>query len=146
MGENTVPSVNSIQTLRKAKTMKKLLIPSLLLIATSAFGAGAVNIAGQWSVHNSIAGNESDQECKFVQTDGKLTGTCKAGDKDVQITGSLDGKKVTWKYESEYNGGPLTLIYTATVDDAKKISGSVEVQPYGVTGEFTATPSKESAK
>jgi hypothetical protein len=126
--------------------MKTLVASSILLFASSAFAAGEPSLTGRWSVHNSIAGNESDQECKFVQTDKKLTGSCKSADKEVQITGSLDGKKVTWKYESEYNGSPLTLTYTATLDDSKKISGNVNVQPYGVTGEFTATPSKEADK
>jgi hypothetical protein len=126
--------------------MKKILASSILLFATSAFAAGAPNLNGQWNVHNSIAGNESDQECKFVQIDDKLTGTCKSEDKEVQITGSLDGNKLTWKYDSDYNGSPLTLTYTATLDNSGKIAGSVEVDPFGVTGDFTATPSKEAAK
>jgi hypothetical protein len=126
--------------------MKTLLASTALLFASSAFAAGAPGLTGQWSVHNSIAGNESDQECKFIQTDDKLTGSCKTADKEVQITGGLDGKKVTWQYESEYNGSSLTLIYTATLDDSGKISGSVEVQPFGVTGDFTATPAKDAAK
>src|SRR5215831_16261484 len=93
---------NSIR--KGIKYMKKSLIASLLIFgAASAFAAGARNLTGNWSVHNSIAGNESDQECKFVQTENKLTGTCKGTEKDVKITGSIDGKKVTWKYESEYN-------------------------------------------
>ena len=121
--------------------MKKLLACSALLFASSAFAAGAPGLTGQWSVHNSIAGNESDQECKFVQTDDKLTGSCKGTEQEVQITGSLDEKKVTWKYEMDYNGSPLTLVYTATLDDSGKITGNVEVQPFGVTGDFTATPS-----
>jgi hypothetical protein len=125
--------------------MKTLLTSAALLLACSAFAAGSPDITGRWSVHTSVAGNESDQECKFVQTDNKLTGSCKS-DKEVQITGSLDGKKVTWKYDSEYNGSPLTVTYTATLEDSKKISGSVDVQPYAVTGEFTAIPSKEAAK
>ena len=118
----------------------------LILTATSALAAGAPNLTGQWSIHNNIAGNESDQECKFVQTETKLSGTCKGTDKDVQITGSIDGNKVTWKYESEYNGTPLTLTYTATLDDSGKIAGSVDVDPFAVTGDFTATPSKGAAK
>ena len=127
--------------------MKKLLTFSTLFLASSAFAAGAPSLTGDWSIRNSIAGNESDLACKLVQTDNKLTGTCKnQEDKDVAITGSLDGKKLTWQYESEYNGSPLTLVYTATLDDSGKITGSVEVQPFGVTGDFTATPSKESAK
>jgi hypothetical protein len=126
--------------------MNKLLVFSAFLFAFSAFAAGAPNLTGQWSIHNSIAGNESDQACKFVQTDDKLTGTCKSNDAEVQITGSVDGKKVTWQYASEYNGTPLTLVYTATLYDTDKIAGSVEVQPMSVTGEFTATPSKDAGK
>ena len=126
--------------------MKTLVASTALLLASSAFAAGAPSLTGQWTVHQNIANNESDQECKFVQTDDKLTGSCKPNDKDVQITGSIDGTKLTWKYDSDYNGTPLTLTYTATLDDSGKIAGSVEVQPFGVTGDFTASPSKEDGK
>ena len=40
----------------------------------------------------------------------------------------------------------LTLTYTATLSNAESFSGSVEVAPYGVTGDFTATPWKEPNK
>lgn len=126
--------------------MKKLLAVSALLLASSVFAAAAPSLTGQWTIHNSIAGNDSDQDCKLVQADNKISGTCKSEDKEVKITGSLDGNKLTWQYESEYNGNPLTLIYTATLDDSGKIAGSVGVQPFGVTGDFTATPSKDAAQ
>ena len=126
--------------------MKKLLVFSALLISSTAFAAGTPNLTGQWTVHNSIAGNESDQDCKFVQTDNKLTGSCKDTEKEVQVTGSIDKNKVTWTYQSEYNGTPLTLTYTGTLDDSSKIAGSVEVSPFGVTGDFTAVPSKKAGK
>ena len=127
--------------------MKKSLAASILLFATSTFAAGKPNLTGEWNIHNNVAGNESDQPCKFVLAENKLTGTCKsAEDKDAAITGSLDGNKLTWQYESEYNGTPLTMIYTATLDESGKIAGSVEVEPFGVTGEFTATPKEAAAK
>jgi hypothetical protein len=126
--------------------MKKLLVFSALLISSTAFAAGTPNLTGQWTVHNSIAGNESDQDCKFVQTDNKLTGSCKDPEKEVQVTGSIEKNKVTWTYQSEYNGTPLTLTYTGTLDDSSKITGSVEVSPFGITGDFTAVPSKKADK
>lgn len=126
--------------------MKKLIASATLLFASSAFAAGPSSLTGNWSIHNSIVGNESDQACKFVQTDNKLAGTCKSDETEVKITGTVDGKKVTWSYESEYNGSPLTLVYTTTIGDTDKLAGSVEVQPMGVTGDFTATPSKEAGK
>lgn len=62
------------------------------------------------------------------------------------IAGSIDGNKVTGKYESEYNGTPLTLTYTAILDDSGKIAGSVDVAPFSLTGDFTATPAKQARK
>lgn len=126
--------------------MKKFSFLPAMLFACSAFAAGAPNLTGQWSVHNSIAGHESDTECKLVQTDDKLTGTCISNDKDVEVTGSLDGNKATWTYDTEYNGTPITLTYTVTLDDSGKMAGEVEVQPFNVMGEFTAVTSKEAAK
>ncbi len=126
--------------------MHRLFFASVLLFASSAFAAGAPNITGHWSIHNVIAGNENDRDCKLVQTDNKITGSCKSEDGEVPITGSVDGNKATWSYGSEYNGTPLTLTYTASLDESGTISGSVDVQPFGVTGEFTATPWKEPAK
>jgi hypothetical protein len=127
--------------------MKTTLAVSLLIFtAVSALAAGAPNLTGKWSIHNSVAGSESDAVCTFVQTDTKLSGSCKGTEKDLPLTGSIDGNKVTWKYDSEYNGSPISLTYTGTVDDAGKIAGNVDVDPFSVTGDFTATPVKDAAK
>src|SRR5260370_110189 len=124
--------------------MKRLLAISAFLFASSAFAAPS--LTGKWTIHNSIAANENDQECKFVVTDNKITGSCKSQDKDLPVTGTVDGIKITWQYQSDYNGTPLTLIYTATLDDSSKIAGTVEVQPFDVTGEFAATTSSASSQ
>jgi hypothetical protein len=121
--------------------MKTIAASTFILLATApAFGAGNASMSGKWKVHTSIAGNESDQTCIFMQTDKDLTGTCSSDEKTVKVTGSVENNKATWKYDSEYNGTSLTLTYTATLDAAGKITGTVEVQPFGVTGDYTATP------
>ena len=126
--------------------MKKLLAISALLFTVSAFAAGAPSLTGKWKIHNNVMGSESDQECTLVQTDNKITGSCKSEEgKDLAVTGSLDGNKATWKYETDYNGMPLTLTYTATLDDSGKVTGSLQVDPYGVSGEFAATSVKDAA-
>lgn len=126
--------------------MKKLLVSSLFLFAVSGFAAGTPDLTGQWKIHQNIAGNENDQECTFTVADNKISGNCKSEDKTLPLTGSLDGNKATWQYETDYNGSPLTIIYTATLDTPDKITGTVEVQPFGVSGDFTAIPSKDAAK
>src|SRR6202051_4302420 len=119
--------------------MKILLATFALLFASSAFGAQ--NLTGHWAIHNNIAGNENDQVCELAVTDNKITGICKSQeDKDLPVTGTVDGNQVTWQYQSDYNGSPLTLIYKATLNDSSKFAGTVEVQPFGITGDFTATP------
>jgi len=104
--------------------------------------AAAPAMSGKWTVHRSIGGNDSDWECTFTQTEKELTGTCETDKDPSKVTGTIDGSKVTWKYDVDYNGSLVTLVYSATVDDPAKISGSVEAQPFGVTGHFTAVPSK----
>jgi catechol 2,3-dioxygenase-like lactoylglutathione lyase family enzyme len=124
--------------------MKIFLATFALLFASSAFGAQ--NLTGQWAIHQNIAGNESDQPCKLVVTDNKITGSCKSQGKDLPVTGTVDGNKVIWQFQAEFNGSPITLIYTATLDDSNKIAGTVEVQPFGITGDFTATTSSASSQ
>ena len=126
-----------------------LLVSSLLgLSATSASAAATPAMTGDWAIHSSISGNESDMTCSFVQTGKDLTGTCKPDPaKDpIKITGSVDGSKIAFKYTGDYNGTPLTMSYSATVDDPVKIAGAVDVQPFDVSGEFTAVPAKPAAK
>lgn len=109
--------------------------PALMVAADN------VSVAGKWHVHDSIAGNDSDSDCTFVQKDIDLTGTCKTDQGSVTITGKVEGKKVTWSYKSEYNGSPLTVNHEGTLNDGK-IVGTAHVPEYSVDGDFTATQAK----
>jgi len=122
----------------------KKLAASILFVSAAALAPAADDspLTGSWQIHNSIAGNESDQTCTFTQKANELTGNCKTEQGSGTVTGKIDDKKVTWEYKSEYNGGPITLTYTGTLGADKKIVGTVNVQEYGVDGDFTATPSK----
>jgi invasion protein IalB len=102
--------------------------------------AAAQSLTGKWKVHIAIAGNEQDQQCSFTQTDKVLSGTCTSDQGPAKIAGSVDDKKVTWKFDSEYNGTPITLTYTGAFDDKGKLSGSVAVQPFDVSGDFDVSP------
>ncbi len=123
--------------------MKALLLSALLVsFAVPALAADNPTMAGKWKIHSSIAGNDSDSECTLTQTGNDIGGTCKTAEgKDTKAIGKVDGAKVSWQFESEYNGTPLTIKYTATLDPAAagKIAGTVSVDPFGVDGDFTAT-------
>jgi hypothetical protein len=129
--------------------MKTLIASATLLFAATAFAAGAPNLTGKWQLHQNIAGHESDQNCSFVQSDAALTGTCKGtgqDDKDVQIKGSVDADKLTFQYETDYNGTPLTMKFTAPLNDSGKLVGTVTIDPFNVSGDFKVTRSSSDAK
>lgn len=126
--------------------MKRMFLSATLLIAATSLLNAQTGISGKYTVHNSIAGNDSDQECTLTQTDKTLSGSCKGENGDLKLTGTVDGKKLTWKYDSEYNGTPITLTYNGTLDDSGTIKGDVTVDPYAVSGEFTATAAKADPK
>jgi hypothetical protein len=67
-----------------------------------------------------------------------LAGFCGVTQGDAKITGKVDGEKVIWSYNVDYNGSKLTMKYEGTLD-AGKINGAVTVAPFGVGGNFTAT-------
>src|SRR6185312_14333168 len=124
----------------------KTIVPLFVFGVALAFAADAPSLTGKWHVHNSISGNESDQICTFTQKDAGISGNCTSERGTVEITGKVDGKKITWSYKSEYEGTPLTVNYQGVnyqgVIEAAKISGSVSVPEFSADGDFTATPEK----
>ena len=120
--------------------MKTLLVSLLLGAAALAAPADNPKFAGKWQVHSSIAGTEVDMVCTFTQKDDALAGNCVSDQGTVEITGKVNGDKVSWSYKTEYQGTPLTVKYDGAVDSDNKIKGSVDVPEFGVGGDFAAVP------
>jgi len=122
--------------------MKSSLLYVLAVLLAAIPAVAADEVSGKWQIHQSIVGNEADLSCTFTQTGDDLAGTCDSPTGGVKVTGKVAEKKVTWTYQSEYNGSPLTMKYSGTLASATKMTGTVNVDPYGVEGEFTATSAK----
>jgi opacity protein-like surface antigen len=123
--------------------LKRLGMFLVCAVATSAFAAD-VTMAGKWTVSVSVSGNEGTADCTFVQTGSDLSGSCVGQDGEHKLTGKVDGNKLTFQYEIDYNGTPLTLGYSATVTDPDQITGVVSVQPVNVDGDFTAKRARQA--
>jgi len=105
--------------------MNKLLILGMVAVtATPMFALGSAGLTGSYNLH---------------------TGSCKSDTGEVKLTGTVDGKKVTMKFDTEYNGSPLTVTYTGTLDDSGNVQGDADVEPMGVTGDFKLSPVKSDA-
>ena len=120
--------------------MKSLVLSVVFLAAsTTCFAADSSPMVGKWKIHSVVAGNESSVECTFTQIGSDLEGTCTTDSGSVKATGKIDGAAVSFAYNSDYNGTALNIKYSGKLDPATaKLSGSVDVDPFGVEGDFTA--------
>jgi hypothetical protein len=99
----------------------------------------AADVSGSWAVNGDIAGNAITVTCTLKQTDKTLDGTCKSDLGDAKATGTIDGSKVMFKYDIDFQGMALTLAYEGTVDDAAaNMNGTVDVAAGAASGTFTA--------
>ena len=115
----------------------------VLMITTAALAIAAdVSVSGKWQVHMSVAGSDSDSTCTFAQKDNDLTGTCESDQGSKNVTGKVDGKKITWSYKADYNGTPLTVNFEGTLSSDDKIVGTTSTPEFSVEGDFTATRAK----
>lgn len=123
--------------------MKPLLLSVLLMLtATLLSAADNSSLSGKWQVHTAIGDHEQDQNCTFTQKESDLAGNCSSERGTVEISGKIDGKKVTWMYKSDYQGTPITVNFEGKLESETKITGTVSVPEYSAEGDFTATQSK----
>ena len=122
--------------------MRRLFLLALVILTIAAAQAQPVSVSGNWKVAANVSGNASESTCAFTQKDTELTGTCKGERGDVTITGKVDGKTVSWQFDTQYEGQTLTVYYSGTLDVPEKMTGNINVQPMNVSGEFTATRAK----
>jgi len=118
------------------KTLVLCLALALTVAAVPSYAAEATNVAGAWNIDGSVQGNAVKYVCTLAQEGDKLTGTAKIEDKDIPVTGSVKEKEVTWQFDIVYQGTPLTLVFTATLDTATDMKGTIAVA--GLVGDFTA--------
>lgn len=119
----------------------------MTLLAVSAFAQSSTSVSGNWKVSGDVAGHALDQLCTFTQDGKKLTGSCKSAESGnpSEVTGEVSDNKVSWQYNVDYSGEKLTISFAGTLDaSGAQLKGDIDVQPYGVTGSFTAQ--KQEAK
>jgi hypothetical protein len=110
-----------------------------LVLPVFATWSAPAAVAGSWTLATNVQGNTGDATCTFKQDGEKITGACSApNNTQSDVTGEVTDTKVTFRYVIEWEGQPLTLVFTGTLDTDTTMKGTMEVQPMGVPGEFTA--------
>ena len=118
-----------------------LTILSLAAALGVAPAAQADSISGAWQIKGDVQGNPLNQVCTIKRTADSLSGSCtsEAG-LPVPVAGQVKDGKITFQHGGDYQGTALTIIYSGTLAAPKELKGTVDVQPFGVGGTFTATP------
>ena len=118
----------------------------LAFALVSALAAPADSISGTWQIKGEVAGNPLNSTCTIVVAEAKVSGVCKNSEgKQDPIVGEVKDGKVVFEHGGDYQGQELKIIYTGTLASAKEMKGTIEVKPFDVSGEFTATPAAAAA-
>ena len=119
-----------------------MLLSALLTAALLAVPADS--LTGTWQVTGDVAGTPLNEICTLKQTGTAITGSCKAATpadaRAWAVTGDVQGSTVTFSHDGDYEGTPLTIVFTATLGSPPQLKGGVEVAPFGAGGTFSATP------
>ena len=115
----------------------KRILPLLIFSTTTLLAQPTV--PGAWTISGDVQGYPINETCTFTQTGEKVTGSCVDSDsKKRDTTVTIDGQKVVFVHDGEYESKPLTLTYTGTWNDKGELSGDIDVKPLGYSGTFTA--------
>ena len=124
-------------------TSMKIVLAVVFVTAAALPASQQATVAGKWKVSANIGGTASEMDCTFTQKDdGAMAGTCEGEQGPREISGKLDGKNVTWQFNTTWEGQTLTVIYSGVLQSPTKITGRVDVQPLNVSGDFSATQQK----
>ncbi|MEK6396858.1 MAG: hypothetical protein V4734_02130 [Terriglobus sp.] len=127
--------------------MKKMWIVALAMAAPLVAQTTApATVAGVWDIGGEVAGVEVVEHCTFTQSDDtKLAGSCDVQGAKWPTTGTVKGADVTFQHNGKYNGDDYTITYHGKLDDKGALTGTMDVDPFGVSGSFNATKGTAAA-
>jgi hypothetical protein len=106
------------------------------------FAAGAPNISGTWSASFDTQIGKQEYTYTFAVDGAHLTGHAKSANGDVEITeGKVEGNKVSFIENLNYQGLALRIAYTGTIVSANQIDFTRDVGGQAVE-KLTASRSK----
>jgi hypothetical protein len=139
LDSNPLENIRNTQSIWQVVKGGRVYDPQRLRQGTANTPVAAAGVTGNWKVVGSIGQFPVDLVCTLNPVEKKVTGKCVGGDiGDVAVIGESDGKAVTWSYGVNYQGQPLTVVYTGTLDSPTAMKGTISVMG-AMSGSFTAS-------
>jgi hypothetical protein len=114
---------------------------TLALLSALNTAPAADSLPGRWQITGDVMGNPVKAICVIKQDGAALTGNCSDDSNEPHpLTGDAKDGKVNFQYIVDYQGQPLTIVYSGSFATPTQIKGTIDVKPMGATGTFTATP------
>ena len=115
----------------------------LLALVFAAIPAGAADVAGTWRLTGRIADVNIDRVCTIQQTESRIQGACKNQTGETVLSGEVNGRNVTWTYQSQYDGATVVLVFKGTLESDSAIKGAITASDTAgnnaTTGTFNAS-------
>src|SRR5436190_23042483 len=114
----------------------------ILALGLAVIPAGAAEVGGVWHLVGHVADVNIDRVCTIKQAAGKIQGPCKNQMGETVLSGEVNGKNVTWKYEAKYEGATVVLLFKGALESDAGMTGSITASDTAgnnmTTGTFTA--------
>jgi len=99
--------------------------------------AAKVDVTGKWAFAVETAAGSGTPVMTFKQEGEKLTGHYSGQLGEADLTGSVKGQNIEFKFSVDLQGQTLNATYTGTVDGKDSMKGKVDLAGLG-EGTFTA--------
>lgn len=119
--------------------VKELALWMAVGMQAAAPAPAAVDVTGTWLVSAEVSGVQVSEICTLKQAaDAKITGSCDTATGKYDVTGSVTSGTVSFQHGGEYEGNKLVMSYAGKVGSDGQLAGTLSVDVYNVSGDFTA--------
>ena len=112
----------------------------ILVAAMSAVRGAAqakVDVTGKWTLNVETSAGAGQPTFTFKQDGEKLTGHYTGTFGEADLTGTVKGQDISFKFSVDAQGNMLDCIYTGTIESKDALKGKVSIVGLG-DGTFTA--------
>jgi hypothetical protein len=96
-------------------------------------------VSGTWKIDGEVQGTPVKMTCVLSQAEHRLTGTCTGAGDDTTprtLAGMIMEGGPGWRFDSQYQGQPITVTMRASLTSDRKMSGTIAVSPFNAEGTF----------
>jgi hypothetical protein len=114
-------------------------VGTLFALAAADVSVQTVDVAGAWAMEVTTETGTTTPSMTLVQDGTRLTGQYSSETLgEAEITGTVEGSRVTLAFSASLQGQEVPVAYAATVDANGVMTGTIDIAGGLATGTFTA--------